>query len=410
MRVALYERVSTEDQVRFGLSIDAQKAALDEWAADFTVVDHYTDLGVSARSPASKRPELQRMLRDIEQDKIDLVAFTKLDRFFRNIREYYKVVEVLEKHHVAWKAIHEDYETQTASGRLKVNVMLAVGQDEADRTSERIKAVFEDKRRKGLVPTGAVPLGVKIENGKYVPSEDAQKVRDIFDLFIATRSTGQTAEKTSYTSNGIRYLLRNRTYLVSGVVDERTWDTAQEILKSRSQRHQRTDRVYLFSGLIRCPHCGSVLTCVTVGEYVYYRCPNHMGKGSCPGCHVSERKLESFLLDNTIKKVRETNIRIREKQKKKPDISKLKNRADKLADLYLNDLISREKYETEYKCVQSQIAEAEKEPSAIDTVEVKTLLEAYNGLSRLAKKTFWTRLVKRVSVNDNSFDFDLFYT
>ena len=99
MRVALYSRVSTTEQAEHGLSIDAQKSTLDEWAKanDQIVVDHYTDLGVSARSPASKRPELQRMLRDCEVGKIDLICFTKLDRFFRNIKEYYKVEDILER-------------------------------------------------------------------------------------------------------------------------------------------------------------------------------------------------------------------------------------------------------------------------------------------------------------------------
>ena len=77
--------------------------------------------------------------------KIDIVVFTKLDRWFRNIAEYYKVQEVLETHNVNWKTIHEDYDTSTASGRLKINIMLSVAQDEADRTSERIKAVFDSK-------------------------------------------------------------------------------------------------------------------------------------------------------------------------------------------------------------------------------------------------------------------------
>ena len=120
MRVALYARVSTTEQAIHGLSVEAQLHSLDEWAKEYTVVDHYVDLGVSARSPATKRPELQRLLRDVEQDRVDLIAFTKLDRFTRNIKEYYKCEDVLEKHHVAWKAIHEDYETLTASTLVRI--------------------------------------------------------------------------------------------------------------------------------------------------------------------------------------------------------------------------------------------------------------------------------------------------
>ena len=147
-RVFLYVRVSTEEQALHGLSIEAQTAALQVWAQTngHKVVGVYTDAGVSARKPASKRPELQRLLGDVRAGKGELIVFTKLDRWFRNIAEYYKVQEVLEKHHVDWRTIHEDYDTSTASGRLKINIMLSVAQDEADRASERIKAINEMKR------------------------------------------------------------------------------------------------------------------------------------------------------------------------------------------------------------------------------------------------------------------------
>ena len=187
MRIALYARVSTEEQSLRGLSIDAQLAALREWAGD-QAVGEYVDPGVSARIPIKKRPHLQRLLRDVEDGKIDLIAFTKLDRWTRNIREYYKAQDILDAHNVAWRAIHEDYETQTAAGRLKVNIMLAVAQDEADRTSERVKAVFDEKRRKGLTVNGHMPVGLQYNDGIVTPGPDADRVRDMFDKYIASRS------------------------------------------------------------------------------------------------------------------------------------------------------------------------------------------------------------------------------
>ena len=91
-RAALYIRVSTEEQAVHGLSIEAQREALDAWAetAGVQVARHYIDAGISARKSAAKRPELQRLLADVEAGLIDLVVFTKLDRWFRNIAEYYK--------------------------------------------------------------------------------------------------------------------------------------------------------------------------------------------------------------------------------------------------------------------------------------------------------------------------------
>lgn len=167
VRVALYCRVSTEEQAVHGLSIEAQREALDTWATEnhVQVVDRYIDAGISARKPASKRPELQRLLADVRSGQIDLIVFTKLDRWFRNIAEYYKVQEALETHRVDWKTIHEDYDTSTASGRLKINIMLSVAQDEADRTSERIKAVFASKMERQEPCVGRLPTGYKLEKG-----------------------------------------------------------------------------------------------------------------------------------------------------------------------------------------------------------------------------------------------------
>ena len=119
MRVALYCRVSTEEQARHGLSLDDQKNALIEYAKTngMSVVGIYEDAGISARKPYKKRPAILRLLEDVRAKKIDIILFTKLDRWFRNVGNYYAVQEILDAHNVSWRAILEDYETVTASGR-----------------------------------------------------------------------------------------------------------------------------------------------------------------------------------------------------------------------------------------------------------------------------------------------------
>ena len=86
-RCAIYIRVSTEEQHLNGLSLPAQRKALEEYAArnGYYVAGIYADEGISARKSMSKRKELMRLLEDIRQDKIDMVLVTKLDRWFRNI-------------------------------------------------------------------------------------------------------------------------------------------------------------------------------------------------------------------------------------------------------------------------------------------------------------------------------------
>ena len=110
VRVACMVRVSHEEQVRDGLSIQTQIEHLKKYVEEhkeMVLVDFYIDEGVSA-DKMKKRVQFQRMLRDIQDNKIDLVIFTKLDRFYRSVQKYYAVMPIFEEHNVKWRAILED--------------------------------------------------------------------------------------------------------------------------------------------------------------------------------------------------------------------------------------------------------------------------------------------------------------
>lgn len=417
MRVALYARVSTEEQALHGLSIEAQKAALGEWAANHTIVDYYIDLGVSARKPILKRPELQRLLKDVEAGKVDLIAFVKLDRWTRNVREYYKAQDILDAHNVAWRAIHEDYETETAAGRLKTNIMLAVAQDEADRTSERVKAVFAEKRRKGLAVTGHVPPGIQCENGVLSPSPDAPKVKTFFERYVAVRSVNQTCRESlsilgkAYSIRGTRQLLTNERYLDVGVVSPELWNTAQTILKQRQTRTPTVKNVYLFSGLVFCPVCGHRLTARTVTargvKYSYYRCDDalRMGKCSWRGS-VREDRLEEYLRSHLLSVVKNQNVRITQKQKKSVDASALQRKLTRLTDLYIEGGIEKDEFDRRAEPLRDAINAAKTAPKPTDTAKVMSALDAYTDLQKSSKKAFWSVLLKSVTPKDAS-NFDV---
>ena len=133
-RAGLFERVSTEEQSKHGFSIQAQTEALEKYCVDnnIKIVDHYCDEGVSAGKPYTKRPEMKRLLDDVQAGKIDIILFTRLDRWFRNVKEYFKVQEILDNHKVEWKAIHEDYDTTTPNGRMAITIFLAIAQAERE--------------------------------------------------------------------------------------------------------------------------------------------------------------------------------------------------------------------------------------------------------------------------------------
>ena len=92
VRVALYIRVSTDEQVREGYSLEAQKAHLLEYAKKngYSVVGLYADEGITARKSYKKRKEFMRLISDVEAGKIDLILFIKLDRWFRSVADIIK--------------------------------------------------------------------------------------------------------------------------------------------------------------------------------------------------------------------------------------------------------------------------------------------------------------------------------
>lgn len=429
-RVALYIRVSSEEQAIHGLSIGAQTEVLDNWAKKnkVKVVGHYVDAGISARKPASKRPALQKMLSDVSTGKIDVIVFTKLDRWFRNIAEYYKVQEILEKANVDWKTISEDYDTSTASGRLKINIMLSVAQDEADRTGERIKAVFESKVQRGEPISGKVPLGYKIENKHLVIDEGTANIaKDIFETYISIRSIRQLRKyimdhyQITYSHTAVRYLLENRRYIgeahgqndfCPSLIDKEIFDKANEILKVRAERTstEKTGRVYLFTGLVYCAECGNRLSAHTVaGKYIYYRCTRYEKLHLCEHKkRTSELVLEKWLLENLFLQFDKYNIELEQGKKwSKPasDISKIKGKMEKLKDLYLNDLIERDVYERDYIALREELSAASEEivteKKPVNLQEISSALEMYSDLSRPEKKEFWSRIVGRITITNS---------
>lgn len=147
LRVALYIRVSGEEQKIKGLSLEAQQERLEEYARQqgWVVVGIYIDAAKTARKDMRKRSEFQKMINAVKRDEIDLLLFCRLDRWFRSVADYYKIMEILQTHHCDWKTTDEEYDTSTANGRLYINVKLSIAQNEADICSERISVVFDSK-------------------------------------------------------------------------------------------------------------------------------------------------------------------------------------------------------------------------------------------------------------------------
>lgn len=424
MRAALYIRVSSEEQARHGLSLQEQRDTLTRYAKanKMTVAGIYEDAGISARKPYKKRHALLRLLDDCKAGKVDTILFIKLDRWFRNVAGYYDVQTRLDQYGVTWQATEEDYETRTASGRLKVNIMLSVAQDEADRTSERIKFINDGKRAKGQPAGSKAPLGYIIKDRQYqIDNDTADAARDMFAAYIKLQSVlgvkkymlETWAIDRAYTKY-VNYF-RNRLYIgeVYGIenacpalISKQDFDIVNDILRQRSQRCAgvETDRVYLFSGLLHCKECGKTMQSETAKQiYTYYRCRTRMLDNSA--CRhkkrIREDALEDYLL-HELEGIAERNNRYYKKAEKKPtqNADAIRKKMGKLKTLYLNDLIELDEYKQEYASLKKALETVEEKPKT-NLDALRNGLAEYDTYSREEKKEFWTRFIRRIDADDD---------
>ena len=201
-RCAIYIRVSTAEQQMHGKSLQAQKEFLTNYANEhgMQIVDVYADEGKTARKELKKRKEIHRLITDVKNSEIDVILFWKMDRWFRNVSDFYKVQDILDAHHVRWIAVAEpNMNMETRDGRLNLNIMLSIGQNEVDTTSERIKFTADSMVKNGRLIFGEanMPLGYKVgiidgEKRMVKNPEEEDMVNAVFTHYFKYRKKKQT--------------------------------------------------------------------------------------------------------------------------------------------------------------------------------------------------------------------------
>ncbi len=386
MRAALYIRVSTEEQAMRGYSLEAQRETLETYAKEhgMIVADFYQDEGKSARKSYRTRPEFMRLLHDVESGKIDLILFIKLDRWFRNVGGYYEVQRLLDSHGVHWQAVLEDYETVTSSGQFKVNIMLSVAQNEADRTAERMAVVFDSKIRHGTVLGGSVPFGYRLNSEKRleIEPEDAAIVLDVFEHFrsnVSQRATLRYVRDTyglNWCGDTLNRMLRNTLYVghyerrgrvnpyfCQPIIPRDLFDAVQKLL-SVNVKAAPSGRVYLFTSIMVCDECGHKLTVAISKGHVYYRCPHYSNRALCThNRSLPEKQIESWLFNHLACELNRYRAEweMREAERKKSaacvDRAAIKRKLARLKELYVNEVIDLEDYRRDYEQYTSQLSE-----------------------------------------------------
>ena len=436
MRAALYPRVSTEEQHIKGLSLVAQQQALEDYAKSqgYEIVGIYADEGISARKPVSKRPAMLRLLEDVKKDKIDIILVTKLDRWFRNIKEYHLTQEILDAHNCYWKTIFENYDTSTANGQMVVNIMLSVNQSECDRDSERIKAVFDYKRSQGMAVTGmCAPYGYIIEN-KYVVKDQKTRhiVEDAIDFYFTWFSVRKThkylqekygAEAPSF--NKVDRIFKNPKYWGEWEGNPNYCEpymTLEQAKKMKTVKNARTYEgdgyTYIFSSLIKCPICGCSMTGYKATKTLYnghvsvyrrYRCLKKYDKHPSP--NITETVVEAYMLEHVVGKLEQEIFKAEQqmKKKKKNPTAALIAERERLNTMFLKGRISDKYYDEQYMKLTNEINKY-KDMDEITPASFSRIKQVFSGdwidiykrLDNEHKNSFWKNLIKEIRCDKDS--------
>lgn len=443
--VACYCRVSTEEQSKFGFSIQAQKDALEKYCKENNYkYEFYIDEGISASS-MKKRKALNEMLSKV--NVFDMVLFTKLDRLSRNVLDANNINKLLIDNKCTMKAIDEDdIDTSTADGTFIFNLKVSLAQREIGKTSERIKFVFQNKREKGEVTSGTKKYGYDIINKKFqINQPEAQNIVNLYNYFIKVNGNMQETYKyfiqhfknkgydamsnylreTSYI--GKYKLYRKDIYLdnyIPRIMSDDLFYSVQNLLKKREKTSIKTSNPSLFSGLVFCNICNNRM-CKKQDN----RCKNKLIRYCCDNASrkkvgsmeykcdnhklIREEYIENYLLENIKNEAqnyitKNSIISVPQIKDNSKEIKQIENKLYKLKDLYLDDLIDKITYKSDYEKLNKKLKELKKNTEVSqkkDFSELKKIInlditKIYKTLSDGEKRIFWLNILDKIYIEN----------
>ena len=206
MKAIGYVRVSTDEQAKSGLGLEAQIAKIKAYAElfDIELTEIIMDEGISGKT--LDREGLQRAIKILKDKKAEGMVIAKLDRLTRNVADLGTLVStVFDKAELY--SVSEQINTKNAAGRLVLNVLVSVAQWERETICERTKDALQAKKARGEKTGGNVPFGFNVINGKLVKNEEEQsiinEIKNLKNKGLSLRKiAGILNEKGIVTKNG----------------------------------------------------------------------------------------------------------------------------------------------------------------------------------------------------------------
>ncbi|MEH7457264.1 recombinase family protein [Bacillus sp. JJ1127] len=328
MKVALYVRVSTEEQAEEGYSIEGQVKTLTDYCKGhkYDIYNTYKDEGFSGKS--TNRPALQQLLNDCKDHKFNMIIVWKISRLSRKQLDFLQLIDYFDNNNVLFSSVSESIDASTATGKAMMQMMGTFAELERNTIVDNVKMGMKQRAIEGKWNGGSM-LGYTSKNKKLIIVEsEAELVRKIFRLYISGKGykaiTNQlnkegykTKRNKAFSINSIRTILHNSAYagyisfnkitdwnekrrqgtnknpiVTRGehtpIIDENTWQRTQTLLKQKSQKSPKTfTGCFPLTTLLRCPMCGQgmighkIKKSKNSKEYLrYYQCGNFHYKGS----------------------------------------------------------------------------------------------------------------------------------
>ena len=330
MKIAIYLRVSTEDQVKEGYSLEVQREYLESFTKkeNFEIFKVYQDDGISGYS--TERPALKELLKDAKEKKFDLVLVYKIDRFSRNLKDLLNLGDELSTYGVGFKSATEPFDTTTSAGKLMFQQLGSFAEFERNRIAERVfPGMVKGVQRGNWQGARYAPYGYTYNKEKKlleIDEEETKVVKLIYTMFLCDRSirsiteyltrkgyrnrkgnifstkligdilknriyTGKLVwnvhyyDKTQKTKKGYKYVKNPPEKIIISqgkhqpIISEEDFSLVQEKLKERRFERRRKASDYPLSGILYCAKCNhrylgltSISNHRTGAKKRWYRC------------------------------------------------------------------------------------------------------------------------------------------
>lgn len=396
------------------------------------------DYGITGHS-ITKRKDFQRMMQDIKDGYINIVAIQRYDRIARNTRDFCNIYHDMEKVGCELVSVSQRIDTSTPYGKKFMYDLASTAELEWALNSERHKDTNRYARlnRKCALSPFAIPFGYKAEKidgvRKMVIDKEVEPI--IRDLIHHYETHQSKAKAVRYINH--KYNLQRSHSLIDTLLNSDFYHgeyrevpdycepymskEEHENLRRISTRHNRypqNDKNYfLFTGLLICPVCGLKMESQSQLQksgyrYHYYRCYAPIRTGNCTfRGNINERYIEGYLLDHIADEIDkyaiENEYLIKDKPKRQ-DPAKIKSELERLNNMYLKGRISEDYYDSEYSRLQSLILENTESSNThkYSVAELKEIFnenwkESYQQLSRKNKRAFWQSTIEKITFNDD---------